>query len=540
MIIRKIQLNDKTIELCGNVDNAEKNIFTLVVGRNGCGKSALLKKICQINISSLLFDTETQNLQFYLDSSDRTTSNSSDTAGSMTYEYNGSAHSITIERPDTYISALAYFKLTPTEQQNVRIRSLQNQYMLLNNTIRRTTNDSPVTTLDAHPKIIAVSSSPFDKFPIIDERSLHHQEKQIKNHYFYRGARAKSRNTPKNYLTAKFDQLGSSLINFFLAHENRKNEILPLFSYLGLSSKFKLILKFNDHFRVSDISGEASRKPAEVIDSVRFFKGIYNDPTNELTQDLQQQIIESAEAIRSHFNRNTDPEAPEWFHNKIYELELDINSDSEIFLLREFSILAEHDVIDLENIEFTKNKSKSSFLLTEASSGELCILFNILSIAGAISNNSVILLDEPELSLHPEWQRDFLPLVEAVFANYKNCHFIIATHSPQIVSSMSLSNSYVVNLEENPVTITDGSQTHMQSSDYQLAYIFKTPGHKNEYLITQIIEALSLISNGQEPDEEFLLRTNKLIGFYDLVPEHDPVKKLLSTLTKAMSAIAND
>ena len=80
-----------------------------------------------------------------------------------------------------------------------------------------------------------------------------------------------------------------------------------------------------------------------------------------------------------------------------------------------------------ENFYMKKN-DKRKFFITEASSGELCILFNMLSIAGSIKDESIVLLDEPELSLHPEWQRDFLPLLAKVFSKYKRCHFIIATH----------------------------------------------------------------------------------------------------------------
>jgi hypothetical protein len=93
---------------------------------------------------------------------------------------------------------------------------------------------------------------------------------------------------------------------------------------------------------------------------------------------------------------------------------------------------------------------------------------------------------------------------------------------------MSTSNSYVVNLEDNPAKVIDGKETNTQSSDYQLAYVFKAPGHKNEYLITQIVEALSQIRDGRKPDEIFLSEISDLLKFQDLVPINDPVKKLLS------------
>lgn len=68
--------------------------------------------------------------------------------------------------------------------------------------------------------------------------------------------------------------------------------------------------------------------------------------------------------------------------------------------------MANYDLIELVDIKFIKNKKY--FHLTEASSGELSLIFNLLSIAGEIENESLILIDEPEISLHPEWQSNFI------------------------------------------------------------------------------------------------------------------------------------
>ncbi|MCX9539054.1 ATP-binding protein, partial [Vibrio cholerae] len=187
-----------------------------------------------------------------------------------------------------------------------------------------------------------------------------------------------------------------------------------------------------------------------------------------------------------------------------------------------------------------KDLEDRKFFLTEASSGELCILFNILAIAGSISDNSIVLLDEPELSLHPEWQRDFLPLIQNMFSSYKSCHFIIATHSPSIVSSIPSSNSFVVNLENNPADAVSGEEYAFKSSDYQLAETFNSPGYKNEYLIRQLVGVLSKLSEGKKLDSDFYIKISNLIEFESLIDEGDPVKKLLSTLKKALEVLERE
>lgn len=537
MIIKSISYDDKSIELCGDKHGNEENTYTLLVGRNGCGKSTLLKKICLLNLTSILSRSSDEfNLFRFSGYLDRSTNVTFNNVGSMTYQNNNEVNTITIQEPYFDIDQYGLNDIPPLQRQAIE-RSIREQHRMQGNDIRHTTNSSETSACTTNPKLIAVSSSPFDKFPIFDSFSLHGEAEKLLEYYVYRGARTSERNSRKNYLTSKFDQLGGSLINLFLNHEARKNEILPLFNYLGLASKLKLILKTDFHFSFDDILGEEAKGPVEAVRSARFFKGGSSRFNEELSAEAKEKIIHSVRVIRDHFNKGQEDH---FGRNLTYELKLDITSDEKVEFLHEFATLAEYDLIDLENIEFTKVKNGSSFLLTEASSGELCILFNILSIAGAILDDSVVLLDEPELSLHPEWQRDFLPLVEKIFSNYKRCHFIIATHSPQIVSSMSASNSYVVNLEDNPAKVIEGSQTNTQSSDYQLAYVFKAPGHKNEYLITQIVETLSQIRDGRELDEVFLFEIESLIAFYDLVPINDPVKKLLSTLKKALRVISND
>jgi predicted ATPase len=67
------------------------------------------------------------------------------------------------------------------------------------------------------------------------------------------------------------------------------------------------------------------------------------------------------------------------------------------------------------------------------SSGEkqILILFTYLKFHN--KTGTIFIIDEPELSLHPKWQEDFLKAVEVLTPN--KTQIIIATHSPIIVGS---------------------------------------------------------------------------------------------------------
>lgn len=78
-------------------------------------------------------------------------------------------------------------------------------------------------------------------------------------------------------------------------------------------------------------------------------------------------------------------------------------------------------------------KDGKSIPLTSLSSGEqhLLVLFYEVIFAQEKST-SLLMIDEPEISLHVSWQYKFVELLEKA-ASLSNCCAVIATHSPQIV-----------------------------------------------------------------------------------------------------------
>jgi predicted ATP-binding protein involved in virulence len=91
-------------------------------------------------------------------------------------------------------------------------------------------------------------------------------------------------------------------------------------------------------------------------------------------------------------------------------------------------------------IEVTKN-NKERFSINQLSDGEKCFLAMVgdlarrLAIINPKNDNplkgyGIVLIDEIELHLHPEWQRRVIPRLTETFPN---CQFIITTHSPQVL-----------------------------------------------------------------------------------------------------------
>jgi predicted ATP-binding protein involved in virulence len=71
--------------------------------------------------------------------------------------------------------------------------------------------------------------------------------------------------------------------------------------------------------------------------------------------------------------------------------------------------------------------------LRSLSSGEQHILVLIYDLLFKVSENSLILVDEPELSLHVAWQKRFIADLEKIQV-IQPMSIIVATHSPQIIN----------------------------------------------------------------------------------------------------------
>lgn len=82
-------------------------------------------------------------------------------------------------------------------------------------------------------------------------------------------------------------------------------------------------------------------------------------------------------------------------------------------------------------------KEGSSFRIGAASSGERELLTYLFAIYALNVRDALIVVDEPELHLHPRWQRTLLSLFETLAKDTGN-QFIMATHSPVFVSPASI------------------------------------------------------------------------------------------------------
>ncbi len=81
-----------------------------------------------------------------------------------------------------------------------------------------------------------------------------------------------------------------------------------------------------------------------------------------------------------------------------------------------------------------KNDNGDEILPRQLSSGEQHELVIMYQLIFMLNNNVLILIDEPELSLHVVWQKSFINNIKTIMQSTK-FNVLIATHSPQIINN---------------------------------------------------------------------------------------------------------
>lgn len=131
----------------------------------------------------------------------------------------------------------------------------------------------------------------------------------------------------------------------------------------------------------------------------------------------------------------------------------------------------------------TVTKDDRELLVNQLSDGEKCLLAMVGDIARRLSianpglddplqGEGVILIDELELHLHPKWQRGIIPKLTETFPN---CQFIVATHSPQIVSDVQPESIFILKSTDSGVIVEHPDHSFGRDSNQILEDLMGVP-----------------------------------------------------------------
>lgn len=219
--------------------------------------------------------------------------------------------------------------------------------------------------------------------------------------------------------------------------------------------------------------------------------------------------------------------------SKIFEYDiLNDKSIQEDFVL--INMLDKLDLISYPSVKIRKANGEE-FDIEASSSGEFHFLASILAIIALIKENSLILIDEPEISLHPNWQMRYIGFLKKFFGHYTSCHFIIATHSHFLISDLKDETSEVISLRWNDKnklkSETLNKNTYGWSAEQILLEVFRVPTTRNFFIAEKISDIMRLLA---EPELREEIIKEKIMEIKDLnldkIPNNDPLKEVIDKL----------
>lgn len=391
---------------------------------------------------------------------------------------------------------------------------------------------------DGGSKVVAVSTSPFDKFP----NSKPVLNKSTYTNYRYVGMRGEGMYQASSAVSL-IGSAAKGLIDKLLARESNHN-LLAVFDSLNFSPVVDFVFKPG---YISSTRGGGKYNPYNIgntdlsVELDRLYRefGVQVDERYypillSLNSDKFKEVFSAMVKVQSLLTKRKAVELTVNFTGGSASLDGEIANDSYI---QAMLVLVNVGLMRLIDLKLNKI-SYGEMSLRRASSGEQCLLVLMLGVAGHITDGSLILIDEPEISLHPRWQEQFMMLLTTSFSAYKGCHFIVATHSPQIIARLRDKASFITSLSKR--TVYHAEEFYNRSADYQLAELFDAPGIMNEYISRLAFNLLAKVKASRSVDGESLKELKRLKELDLQVEQSDPVKELISSVVALCDQYANN
>ena len=157
--------------------------------------------------------------------------------------------------------------------------------------------------------------------------------------------------------------------------------------------------------------------PYVLDDDIRFFPYRQNDSQLSHRYDVKYNLLKSSR--KNLFDEIVDDNRL----NSIFEI---VNK------------VFDGDIISNRRNGVSLQLNNNTISMTNASSGlKTFVIIKRLLQNGSLENNGTIILDEPEIHLHPEWQILFAELIVLIQKQF-NMHILINTHSPYFLNAIEV------------------------------------------------------------------------------------------------------
>ncbi len=164
----------------------------------------------------------------------------------------------------------------------------------------------------------------------------------------------------------------------------------------------------------------------------------------------------------------------------------------------------------LDSIQISWKKDNEPFSLDRLSEGEKQLLLSEGLCVVLDQRNALLLMDEPDVSLHPKWQREFIPNIRNVWS--ENAMAVITTHSPNLVSSLKTNELHLI--RDGRIIEKSLNYIGKTAEDILIDYfgLTSTRSMEAELLINQVWNEIKKESIDYENFNQLLEKLTRLIG----------------------------
>ena len=177
---------------------------------------------------------------------------------------------------------------------------------------------------------------------------------------------------------------------------------------------------------------------------------------------------------------------------------------NEIFEILDLDIKISGISKNAKSIPIFTNSLGDKFDINELSSGEKQLFLRTLAIRMLNPENSIILIDEPELSLHPKWQQRIVDVYRKIG---KNNQIIIATHSPHILGSVRKENIMLLDKDDDrKIVVRTGDElydSYGQPTERILEDIMGLKTTRNQEIFDKLEKIREMVNEDKYETDDF-------------------------------------
>lgn len=384
---------------------------------------------------------------------------------------------------------------------------------------------------DLPRQVIAISGTPLDRFPRTGTRDLKASLHRSKSEFVYLGPRASNG-------MAGVAQSIRSLIGSLLSHRHilpmRADLLERVFSSVGLLPEIDVYLDF-----------AASEKDLASFDKERI---------NEISKFSQRRGgVEGKELVDALSKFRADPEktllatkARLAQARPAFQIGTKLPVMRGLFKLGMWELLLRLGHVNVRSTTFRLKSNGQLLHGDRLSSGQWSWLGGFGALIAEIRDGSLLLVDEPENSLHPQWQQDFIGELHAIVSKFVDCQVIVATHSPLIASGVSPEWGSIRTL-----TRPSRAGAFVKSVKLPTAYgwsasdvydgVFGLKSSRAPEFLASADLALKMLSMGNEiPEQQRLTWIAQFKEASDALPALDSMRSVLNNVVRRLKGGASE